>query len=43
MDDPDVYSNMSFAHNPYGDGNASSRIVEPILSFCGVTEATSVA
>ena len=26
----DEYSRMSFAHNPYGDGQASSRILEVI-------------
>lgn len=26
----DLYQKMSFAHNPYGDGNASKRIIERI-------------
>ena len=28
MQDRDAYNQMSFAHNPYGDGNACKRIVE---------------
>ena len=28
-----VYKNMSFAHNPYGDGKACHRIVEALASF----------
>jgi UDP-N-acetylglucosamine 2-epimerase (non-hydrolysing) len=31
MDDDDNYKTMSMAHNPYGDGLASKRIVK-ILS-----------
>ena len=36
MDNAATYQSMSFAHNPYGDGKASGRILEPILSFCGM-------
>ncbi|WP_031211206.1 UDP-N-acetylglucosamine 2-epimerase (non-hydrolyzing) [Marinobacter sp. EN3] len=31
MNDPDSYRRMAFAHNPYGDGQASTRIVEYFL------------
>ncbi len=31
LNNPDVYESMSKAHNPYGDGNASQRIVDAIL------------
>lgn len=31
LDDPDAYGRMSRAHNPYGDGRASDRIVERLL------------
>ena len=31
LDDPDAYGLMSRAHNPYGDGRASDRIVERLL------------
>ena len=31
LDDADAYAVMSRAHNPYGDGKASGRIVEEIL------------
>lgn len=30
LDDGDAYLQMSFAHNPYGDGKASQRILEAI-------------
>jgi len=30
LDDPNVYQQMSMAHNPYGDGKASERIAEII-------------
>ena len=30
MNDPAYYQSMSFAHNPYGDGQACSRIVAAI-------------
>lgn len=31
LDDPEAYQAMSRAHNPYGDGKASARIVERLL------------
>lgn len=31
LDDPAAYAAMSFAHNPYGDGQAAARIVEALL------------
>lgn len=36
MEDPTAYSIMSRAHNPYGDGNASKRIVD-VLKMAGVS------
>ncbi len=30
LTDPDAYHQMSFAHNPYGDGKASARILEAL-------------
>lgn len=30
LDDQEAYQKMSFAHNPYGDGQASQRIVEGV-------------
>lgn len=35
LDDPLEYQRMSRVHNPYGDGRASSRISDVILSFFG--------
>ena len=32
LDDPAAYTAMSEAHNPYGDGEAASRIVERIVN-----------
>lgn len=34
LDDQDSYREMSVAHNPYGDGRASTRIVEKIVETC---------
>lgn len=34
LTDDDAYTKMSFAHNPYGDGNASKRIAEAIVLKC---------
>ena len=34
LDDTDIYNSMSVLHNPYGDGNASIKIVNHILSIC---------
>jgi UDP-N-acetylglucosamine 2-epimerase len=31
LDDSAAYNAMSFAHNPYGDGNAATRIVERLV------------
>jgi len=31
LDDRTTYERMSFAHNPYGDGKAATRIVETLL------------
>jgi len=31
LDDEDEYRKMSFAHNPYGDGKASQRIVDGVF------------
>lgn len=33
LDDPKAYDAMSRAHNPYGDGKASDRILQAILNF----------
>ncbi len=33
LDDPEEYRKMSFAHNPYGDGKASQRIVEGVVAY----------
>lgn len=33
LNSQDAYNKMSFAHNPYGDGQACSRIVQSIKSF----------
>ncbi len=32
LDDRDAYQTMSFAHNPYGDGQASQRIVSGVFN-----------
>ena len=32
LDNQDEYRNMSFAHNPYGDGQASQRIVDGVAA-----------
>ena len=31
LDDPGHYKKISFAHNPYGDGNACQKIIENLL------------
>ncbi|AUG03482.1 UDP-N-acetylglucosamine 2-epimerase (non-hydrolyzing) [Pseudomonas sp. 09C 129] len=31
--DSDAYQEMSFAHNPYGDGNACARIINTLATF----------
>ena len=33
LDNPEEYRKMSFAHNPYGDGQASQRIVEGVAAY----------
>ena len=33
IEDEEVYRQMSQAHNPYGDGKASERIIETIVEF----------
>jgi len=33
LDDPGEYNRMARVHNPYGDGHASERIADVILSF----------
>ncbi|MBM7095583.1 UDP-N-acetylglucosamine 2-epimerase (non-hydrolyzing) [Bacillus sp. H-16] len=38
LDDKDVYKEMSRASNPYGDGQASKRIVEAIRYYYGLRE-----
>jgi len=32
LDDRDAYDAMSRAHNPYGDGKTSGRIVEALIA-----------
>lgn len=32
LDDKQAYQEMSFAHNPYGDGKATMRIIDALLS-----------
>ena len=38
LDDPAAYEKMARAANPYGDGNASARIVEALLYEFGITD-----
>jgi UDP-N-acetylglucosamine 2-epimerase (non-hydrolysing) len=33
LDDPSAHAEMARASNPYGDGNASGRIIEALLNF----------
>lgn len=33
LDDADTYARMSYAHNPYGDGQATQRILEAIQAW----------
>lgn len=35
LDNPDEYSTMAYAHNPYGDGRASARIVDALMAMSG--------
>ena len=39
LDDPAAWQRMSAAHNPYGDGLASSRIVKHLLNWHGQQNA----
>lgn len=38
LDNKDSYSKMAHAANPYGDGNASKRIIDAILYHFGITD-----
>lgn len=38
LDDQTAYEAMSHAHNPYGDGQASQRIRDAVLSFFAISE-----
>ncbi len=42
LDDPLAYKEMSIAHNPYGDGNASGRILEAIRKWGQTALATDL-
>lgn len=42
LDDDEAYKSMSFAHNPYGDGNAVSRIVDHLLWLRGPGDSNGV-
>ncbi len=33
LDDPKLYESMRFAHNPYGDGQSSGRIIDILSSY----------
>ncbi|XXE97598.1 UDP-N-acetylglucosamine 2-epimerase (non-hydrolyzing) [Pseudomonas sp. D3-10] len=33
LEDPDAYASMSYAHNPYGEGDACQRILEALLTL----------
>lgn len=39
LDDPQAYQAMQKAHNPYGDGQASGRIVARVAEFLEATES----
>jgi len=41
LDDSVAYETMSFAHNPYGDGKASTRIVQALVDQHFGAEATA--
>lgn len=38
LDDPNVYQQMAQAQNPYGDGQASQRILAAIVYYFGLSE-----
>ncbi len=42
LDNKDEYNKMAHAANPYGDGNASERIVEAILYYFGKNDTRPV-
>lgn len=33
LQDPQAYNNMAMAHNPYGDGQASARILQALIAW----------
>jgi UDP-N-acetylglucosamine 2-epimerase (non-hydrolysing) len=33
LDDKEAYAAMGYAHNPYGDGRATGRIIEAIRDW----------
>jgi UDP-N-acetylglucosamine 2-epimerase (non-hydrolysing) len=39
LDDPAAYEAMSFAHNPYGDGQAAQRILNTIRAYAAEIKA----
>jgi len=43
LDDQEAYEEMSFAHNPYGDGKASKRIVSAIRQWADAHAAKVTA
>lgn len=46
LTEPDEYARMSFAHNPYGDGKASARIVDGLVAWSkgrGMEQGTAAA
>lgn len=42
LDSREAYDRMTFAHNPYGDGLASQRIVSAILNWAESSETATV-
>jgi UDP-N-acetylglucosamine 2-epimerase len=43
LDDKDAYAAMAHANNPYGDGRASQRIVDALLTVPGTLSTMSLA
>jgi UDP-N-acetylglucosamine 2-epimerase (non-hydrolysing) len=39
LEDPNAYDAMARAHNPFGDGKASERIVEACRSFLAASSS----
>ena len=35
INNQEEYASMAYAHNPYGDGNASARIIESLMTLSG--------